>query len=259
MVFSKLTSKMKNAGHGGQNDLIVEFGGSATPQEKPDKALVGGKGRGLQEMSRFADVPPGFTLTTEVCQMYDESGQLPDEMWNGIKKAVERIEKDMGKKFGDTTNPLIFSIRSGAAISMPGMMDTVLNCGLNRDTVTGLAKATESKRFAYDAYRRLLDLYGDVVLGIPHDDFEKRMKQLKSETRKEKDTDLTAEDLEKLCKMYKDVYDEHSKAFPEDPYEQLKVRLQLSVIYKFLSMRSDPCTDCIVILSLLAFISLDVH
>ena len=108
--------------------LVKGFGGSAKPEDKPDKQIVGGKGLGLQEMSRIGiDVPPGFTLTTEVCQLYEANGALPDEMWEQIKKGVKRVEKDMGKKFGDTKNPLLFSCRSGAAISMPGMMDTVLN------------------------------------------------------------------------------------------------------------------------------------
>lgn len=202
---------------------IVPFGGTAIPQDKPDKQIVGGKGLGLQEMSRIGvDVPPGFTLTTQVCQLYETSGNMPDELWEETKLAVGRIEKDMGKEFGCFDFPLLFSCRSGAAISMPGMMDTVLDIGLNSDTVKGLAKATSNKRFAYDAYRRLLDMYGDVVMGIPHEDFEKKLKKLKMETGKQEDTEFTGDDLEKLCDAYMEVYLEHNEVFPENPYDQLK-------------------------------------
>lgn len=128
-----MLSSFKNAidnvrPHGKYDKYIIGFGGSAVPQDKPDKQIVGGKGLGLQEMSRIGiDVPPGFTLTTDVCQLYEANGALPDEMWQKIIAGVKRIEKDMGKQFGSVDNPLLFSCRSGAAISMPGMMDTVLD------------------------------------------------------------------------------------------------------------------------------------
>lgn len=202
---------------------LVPFGGSAIPPEKTDRQILGGKGLGLQEMSRIGvDVPPGFTLTTQVCQLYETSDQLPDEMWQQVKEAVAKIETDMHKQFGSYDSPLLFSCRSGAAISMPGMMDTVLDIGLNSDTVKGLAAASNNKRFAYDAYRRLLDMFGDVVLGIPHEAFEKRLALLKKRTGKREDTEFTADDLERLCEDYKLVYEEYNEVFPEDPYDQLR-------------------------------------
>ncbi|CAB9519799.1 Pyruvate, phosphate dikinase, chloroplastic [Seminavis robusta] len=202
---------------------IVQFGGSALPQEKPDKQIVGGKGLGLQIMSGIGvSVPPGFTLTTPVCQEFQDSGDLSDEMWAAVREAVKRIEKDTGKGYGNPENPLLFSCRSGAAVSMPGMMDTVLNIGLNKETVEGLAKATNNKRFAYDAYRRLLDMFGDVVLGISHEAFERRLEMLKMKKGVRDDTDFSADDLEELCEAYYEVYAENDKSFPEDPFEQLK-------------------------------------
>ena len=140
-------------------DAIVPFGGSAPRVANPNKDILGGKGLGLQEMSSIGiDVPPGFTLITELCQVFDKHGDLPAELWALVDKAVERVERDMGRKFGDASGaqPLLFSCRSGAKISMPGMMDTVLNVGLNKETVEGMAKATGNRRFAFDAYRRLL-------------------------------------------------------------------------------------------------------
>ena len=141
------------------DEAIVPFGGSAPHVENPNKDILGGKGMGLQEMSSIGiDVPPGFTLITKLCQVFDEKGDLPAELWALVDKAVERVEQDMGRKFGDTSGaqPLLFSCRSGAKISMPGMMDTVLNVGLNKESVEGMAKATGNRRFAFDAYRRLL-------------------------------------------------------------------------------------------------------
>ena len=173
-------------------------------------------------MSRIGvDVPPGFTLTTRLCQIFDEYNDLPEEIWQSVKESVGRVEQDMGKTYGGKENPLLFSCRSGAAVSMPGMMDTVLNIGLNSETVEGLAEATGNPRFAYDAFRRLLDMYGDVVLGIPHQAFEDRMKVIKEEAGVEDDIDLSLDYLKKLCDEYKQVYLEHNVAFPEDPYEQL--------------------------------------
>ena len=127
--------------------------------ENPNKDILGGKGLGLQEMSSIGiDVPPGFTLITSLCQVFDEKGDLPAELWALVDQAIDRVEKDMGRKFGDASGaqPLLLSCRSGAKISMPGMMDTVLNIGLNKDSVEGMAKATGNRRFAFDAYRRLL-------------------------------------------------------------------------------------------------------
>jgi pyruvate,orthophosphate dikinase len=206
-----------------QSDPIIPFGGSAPPQDHPDKAIVGGKGLGLQEMHRLGVlVPPGFTLTTPLCQMFQDNGDLPAHMWKAVEEAVARVEQDMGKKYGDKENPLLFSCRSGGAVSMPGMMDTVLNIGLNSETVEGLAKATGNPRFAYDAFRRLLDMYGDVVLGIDHEAFEERFQKIKDEEGVFDDVHLSAEALKRLTEEYKQVYVEHSVVFPEDPMDQLK-------------------------------------
>lgn len=173
-------------------------------------------------MSRIGvDVPPGFTLTTNLCDVYEKYGDLPPELWDATKEAVKRVEMDMGRKYGDKENPLLFSCRSGAAISMPGMMDTVLNIGLNSETVEGLAKATGNPRFAWDSFRRLLDMYGQVVLEIPHDAFEDRLKAIKEQAGVKDDVDLTVEQLIQLAQEYKQVYTEHDVVFPEDPYEQL--------------------------------------
>jgi len=173
-------------------------------------------------MSRIGvDVPPGFTLTTNLCDIYDKYGDLPAELWDATMEAVKRVESDMGRKYGDNENPLLFSCRSGAAVSMPGMMDTVLNIGLNSETVKGLAKATGNPRFAWDAYRRLLDMYGQVVLEIPHHGFEDRLKAIKAKAGVTDDVDLDVKHLQKLTDEYKQVYKEHNVVFPEDPYEQL--------------------------------------
>jgi pyruvate,orthophosphate dikinase len=240
------------------DEALVLFGGSAPSVDKPDKAILGGKGLGLQEMSRIGvDVPPGFTLITPLCQVYDKENDLPQEMWDKVKAAIQSVEKDTGKKFGANENPLLFSCRSGAAISMPGMMDTVLNIvssffvrrvfdkfsapvnltncfplslycyystiqGLNATTVEALAKASNSPRFAYDAYRRLLDMFGDVVLGMPHEAFEAKMDQLKAKTGVGADVEFTADHLKELVEMYKEVYKEKNMSFPEDPYDQLR-------------------------------------
>lgn len=173
-------------------------------------------------MSRIGvDVPPGFTLTTPLCQLYDKYGDLPSETWEAVRNAVKNVEKDMNRKYGDKDNPLLFSCRSGAAASMPGMMDTVLNIGLNAETVEGLAKTSGNPRFAWDAFRRLLHMYGEVVLDIPHDAFDKRFDTIKAEAGVTNDVDLDVDHLKKLTDEYKELYIEHGFVFPEDPYEQL--------------------------------------
>jgi pyruvate, orthophosphate dikinase len=218
---------------------IVGFGGSAPLVPHPDKALLGGKGLGLQEMSNLGiDVPPGFTLTTPICYEYnnnnkidngdhDKSLFLQGELWDTILSALRRVELDMGRQFGDTmNNPLLVSCRSGAAISMPGMMDTVLNVGLNSDTVQGLATATGNPRFAYDSYRRLLDMFGGVVYDIPHEAFEKELNALKRRVNVQNDIDLTAEHLQELCTLYQGVYKKYNMEFPYDVYDQLRACIQ---------------------------------
>ncbi|MCA9260392.1 MAG: pyruvate, phosphate dikinase, partial [Planctomycetales bacterium] len=136
--------------------------------------LLGGKGANLADMTSIGlPVPPGFTITTECCDLYYKNGKkLPPGLMDQVRKNVGMLEKELGKKFGDTQSPLLVSVRSGAAVSMPGMMNTILNLGLNDEAVVGLANATGKKRFAYDAYRRLINMFGDVVCGVDHEHFE---------------------------------------------------------------------------------------
>lgn len=186
--------------------------------------VIGGKGFGLQIMGNIGvDVPPGFTMPTTLCQVLAENEEdLPQAIWDDMKRNVVRIERDTGKGFGDSSNPLLFSVRSGAAISMPGMMDTVLNIGLNDITVEGLATATQNPRFAYDSYRRLLNMFGDVVKGIAHEAFEDRFDKIKADAGVKNDVDLNADQLKLLCAEYKKVFEEHNQQFPSDPQEQLR-------------------------------------
>jgi pyruvate, orthophosphate dikinase len=195
------------------------------------KNLLGGKGANLCEMNLIGvPVPPGFTVTTEVCTIYNEQGKdtavkLIEEE---VKKAVKNVEKIMGSKFGDNENPCLLSVRSGARASMPGMMDTVLNLGLNDDAVEGLAKKTGNDRFAWDSYRRFVQMYGDVVMGLKpetsdeEDPFEIIIHQVKEEKQIEKDTDLTADDLKELVAKFKTAIKKKTgQDFPTDPWEQL--------------------------------------
>jgi len=187
------------------------------------KDLLGGKGANLAEMSRIGlPVPPGFTITTEACKIYSATGAfapgLEEQLWAGLKA----IEDQTGKKFGDPENPLLVSVRSGAAISMPGMMDTILNLGLNDDTVEGLARAASDRRFALDCYRRFIQMFGNVVLGIDHDQFEFLLEEQKKLRGAEFDYQLPASDMEKLIESYqKLVRDKTGRDFPQDPPEQL--------------------------------------
>lgn len=187
------------------------------------KKLLGGKGANLAEMCKIGlSVPPGLTITTETCREFHEAGsKLPEGCWEEIISGLRTVEKMIGKKLGDAKDPLLVSVRSGAAISMPGMMDTVLNLGLNDQVVEGLA-AKAGRRFAFDAYRRFLDMFGDVVMGVPHKLFEKKLHAIKAKRGVKNDNDLTAKDLETLVKDYKQVYVEQGIAFPEDPLEQLE-------------------------------------
>ena len=188
------------------------------------KDLLGGKGAGLAEMTNAGiPVPPGFTITTEVCRyFYSHNHQLPPELKSQYEEAISRLEKVTGKTFGDPQNPLLVSVRSGAKFSMPGMMDTVLNLGLNDKVVEGLAKITQNPRFAYDAYRRFIQMFGDVVLGIEKSEFEKIITAKKEQLGKKQDTELTAEDCQEVIAEYKKLVKEKTgKDFPQDPRVQL--------------------------------------
>ena len=188
------------------------------------KDLFGGKGANLAKMTSFGmPVPPGFTITTEACtRYYDDGEKLDDEIVKEIFSTLALVEKDVGKKFGDEKNPFLVSVRSGARASMPGMMDTILNLGLNDVSVKGLAAKTNNPRFAYDCYRRFIQMFSDVVMGVSKSEFEKIIDEVKEAKGVKMDTDLTAEDLQELIKRFKDVYKKAMKAdFPQDPKVQL--------------------------------------
>ena len=187
------------------------------------KDLLGGKGANLAEMTSLGlPVPPGFTISTEYCIQYLQSKQHVEDFKEQIRSAVQEVEKKMNKVFGDAQNPLLFSVRSGARVSMPGMMDTVLNLGLNDTTIQGLIENTQNERFAYDAYRRFINMYGNVVMGVSHEHFEHKFEEYKQQKGYEKDLDMTAEDLKQLVELYKETVAEQSDStFPEDPWDQL--------------------------------------
>jgi pyruvate,orthophosphate dikinase len=190
------------------------------------KAVLGGKGANLAEMARIgAPVPPGFTVSTQACNAYLAAGEkFPPGMWEQELEALKAIEKKTGKKFGDPNNPLLVSCRSGAKFSMPGMMDTVLNIGLNDKTAAGMVKLTGDERFVYDAYRRLVQMFGGVVLGIPDEPFEDALDALKKRKGVASDTDLTAADWKELTETFKQIVRKHKGFdFPQDPLEQLKL------------------------------------
>ena len=192
-----------------------------------NKELLGGKGAGLCEMTRAGlPVPPGLVVTTEACNAFFENDKnFPDGMWEQVKDGLKKIEEKVGKRFGDSKNPLLVSVRSGAAFSMPGMMDTVLNLGLNEVTVQGLATQTGDLRFALDAYRRFASLFGEIVMGVAHAKFERVLDRFKAQTTGGRDTDLKAADLREIITAEKQIILTEQQAIPEDPYEQLRVAI----------------------------------
>src|SRR3989440_4163449 len=196
---------------------------------KDMRDLLGGKGAGVAEMTRAGlPVPPGFTITTEACNAYYASGKrFPDGMWEQALEALHHVEEKTGKKLGDVKNPLLVSVRSGAKFSMPGMMDTVLNLGLNPQTLEGLAKLTSDRRFALDAYRRFAQMYGKIVLGIEAEKFEKRLELAKEKAKVKTDPELKPEQLEKMVKEFKDIIlKESGKPIPDDPQEKLRASIE---------------------------------
>ena len=202
---------------------VYTFGNGKAEGDASMRNLLGGKGANLAEMNKVGlPVPPGFTVTTEVCTYYyNNNHTYPADLKEQVKEAVAGVEKIMGKKFADAENPLLFSVRSGARVSMPGMMDTVLNLGLNDETVKALAKASGSERFAYDSYRRFLQMFSDVVLGADLELYEEALENMKKSKGYKSDTDLTAEDLKELVKQYKEIGQKIGKVVPQDPWEQL--------------------------------------
>ena len=214
----------------GQNEAMIPgrwvyvFGGGKADGRADMRDLLGGKGANLAEMSAIGvPVPPGFTVTTEVCTyFYDNGRTYPEDLKDQVSNGLAQIEKSLDAKFGDPSKPLLVSVRSGARTSMPGMMDTVLNLGLNDETVEGLAAQSGDPRFAYDSYRRFIQMYADVVLGIDHYSFEERLDLAKDDKGVHQDTELDADDLKALVEDFKSLVEtEYGEPFPQDPKDQL--------------------------------------
>jgi len=203
---------------------VYFFGNGKAEGDAKMKDLLGGKGANLAEMTNLGiPVPPGFTVSTDVCAAFYAGGRkYPAGLDKEVLAALQRLEKSIGKKLGDPDDPLLVSVRSGAPISMPGMMDTILNLGMNDKSVRGLAAKTANPRFAWDAYRRFIQMYGDVVMEVPHEDFEEALASMKKAKGVQLDTELSAEDLEKLVETYKKIVREDAKVdFPQKPLDQL--------------------------------------
>src|SRR5688500_17201225 len=197
------------------------------------KDLLGGKGANLADMTLVPlPVPPGFTITTETCGEYNDAGQvLPRGLMEEVRANIAKVEQATGKRFGDPRNPLLVAARSGAKFSMPGMMDTVLNIGLSDEAVEGLARLSNNPRFAYDSYRRLINMFGDTVMGVDHEHFEHELSEVKNARGVKLDTDLDTEGLKEVVERYKAVYREHvGDDFPQDPY--LQVERAIEAVFK---------------------------
>jgi pyruvate,orthophosphate dikinase len=208
----------------GKGKFVYAFGGAKTEGRSDMRVLLGGKGANLAEMARLGiPVPPGFTITTEVCTEFSaRGGRYPKGLEAQVADHLRRVEKEMGARFGDPKNPLLVSVRSGAPMSMPGMMDTILNIGLNDETVRGLAASTNNQRMAFDSYRRFVQMYGEVVLGAPKDPFEERIHLARERRGVRLDTGLSTDDLEALVGEFKELVRRHAgKSFPTEPMEQL--------------------------------------
>ena len=228
----KAGASASSRGTGGppkSDQFVFYFGRKKCEGKASWKALLGGKGANLADMTSIGlPVPPGFTITTTACEKYYELKQrLPVNFMNEVHKNVALLEKELGKTFGDVDNPLLVSVRSGAAVSMPGMMDTILNLGLTDAAVEGLARSTGNRRFAYDAYRRLINMFGDVVMGVAHEHFEHAFDELKRKHRVELDTEVSEEGLVELCERYKEVYRLRvGEDFPQNPFKQLELAIE---------------------------------
>ncbi len=229
----KVSRKAGGAGSAGgkridPNKMVYAFG-KRTEGDTTMKLLLGGKGANLADMTSIGlPVPPGFTITTDTCAKYNAAGQrLPKGLMHEVGKHMTELEKQRGKRFGDKKDPLLVSVRSGAAISMPGMMDTILNLGLTDASVEGLAQATGNERFAFDAYRRLINMFGDVVMGVDHHLFEHEFDEVKERYGVALDTDVPAAGLRELCERYKDVYRRKvGEDFPQNPFKQLELAIE---------------------------------
>ena len=200
-----------------KSKYVYFFGAGKAEGDAKMKQLLGGKGANLAEMTNLGvPVPAGFTITTETCDLFYRNGKKwPVGLEQQVRDNIVKLEKAMGLKFGDRNNPLLVSVRSGAAVSMPGMMDTVLNLGLNADVVQGLIAKTENERFAWDSYRRFIQMFGDVVMEVPHDEFEHVLERKKQQVGAKADTDLNANDLKEVVRQYKkSIRITREKSFP---------------------------------------------
>ncbi|PMP64595.1 PEP/pyruvate-binding domain-containing protein, partial [Desulfurella multipotens] len=207
--------------------FVYFFGNGFAEGNGSMKDILGGKGAGLAEMALAKiPVPPGFTISAEVCDYYYKNNKTyPPNLKEEVEQNLKRLEEATGKKFGDKNNPLLVSVRSGAKISMPGMMDTILNLGLNDETVIGLAKSTNNERFALDSYRRFIQMFGDVAVGIDKELFEDKIKEIKKKENVKFDHEISIEGLKWLIKEYKKIYDLAGKSFPQDPFKQLWIAI----------------------------------
>jgi pyruvate, orthophosphate dikinase len=208
-----------------ETKYVYFFGEGKAEGSGAMRDLLGGKGAGLAEMTNAGvPVPPGFTITTEVCREYDaHQGQLPSGYTEQQAEALQRLERVMGKRLGDPSDPLLVSVRSGAKFSMPGMMDTVLNLGLNDRSVLGLADRANNARFAWDCYRRFIQMFGSVVMGLDKGEFEERIEAMKHKRRANSDAELRAQDLEALALEFKNLVRRRAgEDFPQDPVAQLE-------------------------------------
>src|SRR6187397_629931 len=199
-----------------------------TEGDKDQKDLLGGKGANLAEMTKLGlPVPPGFTISTDACREFLALGDEPSELRVQVTMALRHLEDNIGRRLGDRHDPLLVSVRSGAKFSMPGMMETVLNIGLNDESVQGLAKQSGSERFAWDSYRRLIQMFGKTVLGIEGEHFESVLEEAKKNRGSENDLDLDENDLRSLVDAFKGIIREHSgRAFPTDPREQMDLAVR---------------------------------
>ncbi|MBN2753248.1 MAG: pyruvate, phosphate dikinase [Candidatus Goldbacteria bacterium] len=223
MAKAKKSAAKKPAGKA--KKYVYFFGNGKADGEGHQKALLGGKGAGLAEMTKAGvPVPPGFTITTEVCNLYYEVGRkIPDAVEKEMLMHVDKLEKSTGKKFGGE-NPLLVSVRSGAKFSMPGMMDTILNLGLNDNSVLSLIKQTKNERFAYDSYRRFIMMFSDVAMDVPKNKFEHLFEEAKHKKGVKLDTELDSKDLREICERFKELFKkEKGMDFPQDPLEQLRL------------------------------------
>ncbi|MSR28622.1 MAG: pyruvate, phosphate dikinase [Phycisphaerales bacterium] len=208
--------------------MVYFFGQTITEGRSDQKLLLGGKGANLADMTSIGlPVPPGFTITTEACGLYSAGKRrMPDGLIDDVGRNIRMLERELGKRFGSGKYPLLVSVRSGAAVSMPGMMDTILNLGLNDEVVEGLASATGNPRFAYDAYRRLINMFGDVVMGVDHHLFEHAFGVIKAKYQTTEDAAVPLEGLRELCETYQAIYrDRVGKRFPQDPMKQLEAAI----------------------------------